>query len=547
MRSILKRQPAAIKKAVHFGADLQLQVHEVDRISDAVADQLWWTQEEIADMERESETIVYFMNNASGPSCLSRVDLDIHSVRGLEKKTEMGAWEMYETQRDARNAVLCQQDKHRKLGRQSATPSGNRANSLDSGMQIALDVQEAIAKVYRTASLQARRAAYEVGLKDQIEATRDDDKSNQLPTPLPVHQKCSKVVAITAEPMVPKWGRKISMPLMDPSDNSETYMETGATKKVNPMKMTIGSDRNGTVPRIRSSLSPLKTRRPKSVSDSCPILNERNNSMTAPTRSSSPRRKLSTTKTTVVREHAMKQSTSQEKLVVSKIEADKTTPKRCSSPRRKVTGAGHTSETTTTTPARSSQSKNKAAMSQLGDILFVPNELDNLENSSRIGGGTDKEETNDSNRLAKGDKDRDRSLTRKAIIKKLNQCNDFDKSIINKLDASIDIVGENHRLIVITKKKKHSSKESNRITASRPIPRRSVSGDSKGNHTAVTEDLLDSSNSSFESDSYDSVMKNGSSVSSQSVLSNNDSSTTLASLLKRMGGERNKNKRYLEV
>jgi hypothetical protein len=107
--SLLKR-----KKDLKSKGELRLsfcedknQTWEVMHWSDLQANEmcnLWLTKSDFTAMKAEYESILYLI--ASNKP----IDEENHSSRGLEKRTEEGAWELYECLRDSRNAVLDTQD-----------------------------------------------------------------------------------------------------------------------------------------------------------------------------------------------------------------------------------------------------------------------------------------------------------------------------------------------------------------------------------------------------------------------------------------------------
>jgi hypothetical protein len=83
------------------------QTWEVMHWSDFQANEicnLWLSKTDFTAMKAEYESVLYLL--ASNKP----IDEDNHSSRGLEKRTEDGAWELYECLRDSRNAVLDTQD-----------------------------------------------------------------------------------------------------------------------------------------------------------------------------------------------------------------------------------------------------------------------------------------------------------------------------------------------------------------------------------------------------------------------------------------------------
>ena len=286
-----------MKKVVQFGTDEQIETFEVESLKDHST--IWWTRQEVREIEDESETLLHFMNinmnNNTGKNDLNQhpleIDPKIHAVRGLEKRTEIGAWEVYEVQRDARNSVLNQQDKHRKT-KPSSSSSSNKGTQRISGKTQASsspsfdqysqhqihEMHEAIAKVYRVATQNARRAAYEIGLKDQMVAKmcflemestgipfhKHPLHEATMPSP-PILRQSSKTVIMTAEPICTK-NRSMRQHLIDPLPDTAPSSSDIKPSEDLPLKLSSHShtsERIGTAPRPRAGISPLKKRRPK--------------------------------------------------------------------------------------------------------------------------------------------------------------------------------------------------------------------------------------------------------------------------------------------
>jgi hypothetical protein len=92
--------------------NLQNAIYEIERIRDtpSITDSdIWWTARDYLEIKQEYEAVIYLLEQNLPVNELE------HSARGLEKRTERGAWTLFEHQRNARNAVLRQQDKQRKL------------------------------------------------------------------------------------------------------------------------------------------------------------------------------------------------------------------------------------------------------------------------------------------------------------------------------------------------------------------------------------------------------------------------------------------------
>jgi hypothetical protein len=90
----------------------QNSVYEIERVRDvpSITDSdIWWTAKDYLEIKQEYEAVIYLLEQNLPVNELE------HSTRGLDKRTERGAWTMFEHQRNARNAVLRQQDIQRKL------------------------------------------------------------------------------------------------------------------------------------------------------------------------------------------------------------------------------------------------------------------------------------------------------------------------------------------------------------------------------------------------------------------------------------------------
>ncbi len=258
-----------MKKAVHFGTNEAVETIEVECLKEHTS-MLWWTRQEVREIEDESETLIHFMNihmnnTNTSSSDWNQYPIEIgattHTIRGLEKRTEIGAWDVFELQRDARNAVLNQQDKHR----QSKSSS--------------FDIHEAIAKAYRASTLNARRTAYEVGLKDQVEADRchkeesiatrrtkqHQQQATRLPS-IPVARRLSKTIFLTSEPICTKT-RRTSSVLLPASKDSNVSSPATSEKKL----ILNTSDRIGMAPRLGFDFTPTKKRRPTDVLETCAV------------------------------------------------------------------------------------------------------------------------------------------------------------------------------------------------------------------------------------------------------------------------------------
>lgn len=190
------------KKSVSFGDDIQVSVNEiihVDDISREQIAQIWWTSEEKDECRKEYEAVLFLMETGKP------VDENEHAARGLEKRTQDGAWELYEIQRDAQNAVLCEQDLQKKRKIRNAND---------------------IALAFQTETLKARKAALEVAMRDEDEVKEYLGKKDVSMAPAKHNLKSSEQkedIAITEQQSPTKhsmltdgkWSRRISKPLME--------------------------------------------------------------------------------------------------------------------------------------------------------------------------------------------------------------------------------------------------------------------------------------------------------------------------------------------
>lgn len=220
-------------KRVQFGEVLRIGVQEIEPIANQAA--IWWTKNEIRESEREYETVLFLME-ANKP-----IDEEEHSIRGLEKKTEAGAWALYENQRDAVNAVLGEQEKLQ------------RKRTKD-------DSSELIANVYQEVTSKTRLVALERGGQDcaEIKDYLNGNSHCRVPSsPKPQVRNVSPPGSpARTSPSKRGWGRKISMPLMSPKAMHHEDLQSSpfkekivkaaamalARQQVSAKKMTVPRD-----------------------------------------------------------------------------------------------------------------------------------------------------------------------------------------------------------------------------------------------------------------------------------------------------------------
>ena len=159
--------PIKIKKNVTFD-DKYDKIHEIERITDIPSDvilNLWWSTEDYQTIKREYEAIIYLLDQNI------TVDEQHDSARGLHNRTEHGAWELFEKQRNARNAVLRQQEIHRKQTLKGSLKSNNSSTSTENHIPVSnkdgtMSIDVVIAKAYMAETLHLRDDALQLAQKD---------------------------------------------------------------------------------------------------------------------------------------------------------------------------------------------------------------------------------------------------------------------------------------------------------------------------------------------------------------------------------------------
>jgi hypothetical protein len=132
-----------LSKSISF-AD-QNEVFEILHLNDippdAVAD-IWYDPSEYAQIKKDYQLTIFLMESGE------KLTGEEHTSRGLEYRTQEGAWARYENKRDAYNAVLDEQDRQWKED---------------------IDDWDIISRVYLEHSSKCLKAAYERGVGDEKE------------------------------------------------------------------------------------------------------------------------------------------------------------------------------------------------------------------------------------------------------------------------------------------------------------------------------------------------------------------------------------------
>jgi hypothetical protein len=139
-----------VKKTVSFGsADHICTIEKISDLPEAVVADLWWSAREYTEIRKEYEAVLFLLDTGKP------VPEEEHSSRGLHNRTEEGAWTLYENQRNARNAVLLQQDIQRK-------------NKVKDPLEIA--------KAYLKESVKMRDAALLQAVSDAVESSSSEPR-----------------------------------------------------------------------------------------------------------------------------------------------------------------------------------------------------------------------------------------------------------------------------------------------------------------------------------------------------------------------------------
>jgi hypothetical protein len=86
------------------------KIHHIDDMSDEQIAATWYGAKEYSEIKSAYQVTIFMME--AGETITGDVD---HTSRGLEYRTQEGAWARYENKRDAYNAVLDEQDRQWKV------------------------------------------------------------------------------------------------------------------------------------------------------------------------------------------------------------------------------------------------------------------------------------------------------------------------------------------------------------------------------------------------------------------------------------------------
>jgi len=95
------------KRSVTFSHKKHIKkIPHLNNLSDQIIDDCWWSPEDYEEFKASFQYLVFMMDSGE-----EKVENDEETTRGLEFRTQEGAWERFEHKRDAYNAVLDEQDR----------------------------------------------------------------------------------------------------------------------------------------------------------------------------------------------------------------------------------------------------------------------------------------------------------------------------------------------------------------------------------------------------------------------------------------------------
>jgi hypothetical protein len=99
-----------LSKGVRFSDKNEVfPIQHLDDMTDEEVYAIWYTSREYSEIKQAYQVTIFMMESGE------EVSGDEHTSRGLEYRTQEGAWARYENKRDAYNAVLDEQDRQWKV------------------------------------------------------------------------------------------------------------------------------------------------------------------------------------------------------------------------------------------------------------------------------------------------------------------------------------------------------------------------------------------------------------------------------------------------
>jgi len=99
-----------LAKSVKFADKNEVfPIQHLDEMTDEEIFEIWYTSREYSEIKQAYQLTIFMMESGE------TISGDEHTSRGLEYRTQEGAWARYENKRDAYNAVLDEQDRQWKV------------------------------------------------------------------------------------------------------------------------------------------------------------------------------------------------------------------------------------------------------------------------------------------------------------------------------------------------------------------------------------------------------------------------------------------------
>jgi hypothetical protein len=162
-----------LAKSVRFSEKNEIfPMQHLDEMSDEDIFAIWYTSKEYSDIKQAYQATIFMMESGE------TITGDEHTTRGLEYRTQEGAWARYENKRDAYNAVLDEQDRQWKVDK---------------------DDYEKIRQIYLKHSTKCGNAAIVRALQDE----RDIKDYMAEETKVKKMRKVKKIVVVKKKKVVP--------------------------------------------------------------------------------------------------------------------------------------------------------------------------------------------------------------------------------------------------------------------------------------------------------------------------------------------------------
>lgn len=164
------------------------KIPHINTMTEEEIEQIWYSHYDYDDIKASFEYTVFMMDAGEART----VESDDHTTRGLEMRTEEGAWARFEHKRDAYNAVLDEQDRQWNDGEDDpeqmaalcleVTESAYKG-AAERGAKDATEIEEYVAEMR-----EQLRNAFTISLSDTVPAPAPSPCSTEAP----VRQRQSK-------------------------------------------------------------------------------------------------------------------------------------------------------------------------------------------------------------------------------------------------------------------------------------------------------------------------------------------------------------------